>query len=105
VDPCRWTPIGENFRYVFKPRPSGRGPDWGRTAHAPRLPAWGPLAGTYLWAAGYPPAGTRTSDEVGGHPRWPEIVLACSNGVNPAARSDPASGNVNEDQAGDELVG
>ncbi len=26
---------GENFRYVFKPRPNGRGPDRGRTAHAP----------------------------------------------------------------------
>jgi hypothetical protein len=28
--------------------------------------------------------------DVGGHPRWPQIVLACPNGVNPAARPDPA---------------
>jgi hypothetical protein len=37
-------------------------------------------------------------------PRWPSIVLACPAGVNPAARPDPAPGQVDEDQAGDELV-
>ena len=95
--------VGEDFLYVFKPRPSGRGPDYGRTANAPApygLTASG--ASAYLWTAGYAPEAGGTVDGVG-HPRWPQIVLACPNGVNPATRPDPASGDVDEDQAGHEL--
>ncbi len=29
------SPVGEDFLYVFKPAPTGRGPDYGRTAHSP----------------------------------------------------------------------
>jgi hypothetical protein len=35
-----------------------------------------------------------------GHPRWPQIVLACPNGVNPAARPDPAGGAVKREHIG-----
>jgi len=38
------------------------------------------------------------------YPRWPQIVLAGPNGVNPAARPDPADGDVDEDQAAEEVV-
>ena len=31
-----------------------------------------------------------------GHPRWPQIVLACPDGVNPAARPIPPGGDVDE---------
>ena len=31
--------------------------------------------------------------DVEGHPRWPQIVLACPNNVNPAARPIPPDGH------------
>lgn len=39
------------------------------------------------------------------HPRWPQIVSASPNSVNPAARPIPPGGDVNEDGGGDALVG
>ena len=39
----------------------------------------------------------------GGHPRWPQIVLVCPDGVNPAARPDPDGGDVREDKVGNAL--
>ena len=82
---------------------AGPGPDGTRS----RLPAWGPLAGAYLWAAGYPPPGDTTTDvDMGEKPSsLAQIVLACPGVVNPAARPDPAGGDVDENQAGAELVG
>ena len=32
-------PVGEDFLYVFKPRPRAREPDYGRTASSPSPPA------------------------------------------------------------------
>ena len=94
----------EEFRYVFKPRPTGAG----RTGAGRHTP---PPAGLRASGGGVPmgrrlPAGRDTEDrrEVS-HPRWPQIVLACPDGVNPAARPDPAIGHVDEHQAGNELVG
>ncbi len=74
------------FYTSSSPRPTGAGPDNGRTANSPApagLRASG--AGLYLWAAGYVPvvAGLWT---IACHPRWPWIVSAAPNGVNPAAR-------------------
>jgi hypothetical protein len=40
----------------------------------------------------------------GGHPLWPRIVSACPDGINPAARPDPAGGDVDEDAADGEVV-
>jgi hypothetical protein len=42
----------------------------------------------------WPCAGKGSCETWGGHPRWPQIVLASPNGVNPAARPDPVTGQV-----------
>jgi hypothetical protein len=42
--------------------------------------------------------------DVGGHPRWPQIVLACPAGINPAARPIPPDGEVVEDLAANEMA-
>ncbi len=59
-------------------------------------------AGAHLRTAGYAPAGMAGDGR--GHPRWPQIVLACPDGVNPAARPDPAHGDVMQLGAGHVVV-
>ena len=67
--------------------PAGAGRT-GAGRHTPPPAGLGASGGAYLWAAGYPPADS-TDMDVDGHPRWPQIVLACPDGVNPAARPIP----------------
>ena len=52
-------------------------------------------AGLHLWAAGYVPVGWVVKTGAS-HPRWPQIVSAGPNGVNPAARPIPPCGEVDE---------
>ena len=93
---------GEEYRHVFKPRPSGRGPDRGRTAHAPAYRPGGLWQGRTYGPPATRRQGSRTSEVIGGAvviPAGPQIVLACPRGVNPAARPIPPNGDVIEELA------
>ena len=89
---------GENFRYVFKPRPTGAG----RTGAGRHTP---PPAGLGASGGGVPmgrrlPAGrdTNVGLPVGKGPSsLAQMILARPNGVNPAARPDPAGGDLDEE--------
>ena len=97
-------PVGEDFLYVFKPAPDGRG---SRTRPDGKQPSSlrpnGLQTGLYLWTAGYVPVGGLWTGA--SHPRWPQIVSAAPGGVNPAARPIPPGGYADEDGRGAEMVG
>ena len=68
----------------------------------------GPLA-PLRYDAGRAPEGRRLRAggghffDVGSHPRWPQIVFACPDDVNPAARPIPLVGDLSEHGGGDLL--
>jgi hypothetical protein len=92
------------FYTSSSPRPNGRGAGQRPAGKQPSsLRPDGLRAGLYLWAArlraGGPGLLTGAS-----HPRWPQIVSAAPNGVNPAARPIPPGEDVEDERGGEELV-
>jgi hypothetical protein len=92
------------FSTSSSPRPTGRGAGQRPDGKQPSsLRPEGLRAGLYLRAAGYVPVGALWTGA--SHPRWPPIVSAAPNSVNPATRPIPPCGDVVEHRVSDELVG
>ncbi len=91
------------FSTSLSPRPAGAGAGLRPDGKRPRRTARGPLAGAYLWAAGYAPARKRDRDAVRSSP-LATIVLTGPNGVNPAARPIPPVVMLTRLSAGEQLA-